>query len=77
MRRLSKYAPLRGNPTSVPRVFGWAGTILPRGYDIMPDDRLAGLIAPGQTAGVAETGAPEIRIVLNWFEKLKRLVPVK
>jgi hypothetical protein len=48
--------------------------ILPRAYDITPDGRLIGLIAPGQTG---EGAGQEIRIYLNWFEELKRLVPLK
>jgi hypothetical protein len=43
----------------------------------MPDGQLIGRIAPGQAADASGTGQPEIRIVLNWTEELKRLVPVK
>ena len=67
-----------GNSTSVPRFFArTAGLSAPRGYDIMPDGRLIGLIAPQQAADAAGTAPPEIRVVLNWTEELKRLVPVK
>lgn len=54
-----------------------AGASAPRGYDIMPDGRLIGLIAPQLAADAAGTAPPEIRIVEHWTEELKRLVPVK
>jgi serine/threonine-protein kinase len=38
----------------------------PRGYDVLPDGRLVALSL--------DVGAPEIRVVLNWFEELKRRV---
>ncbi|MBI5770350.1 MAG: PD40 domain-containing protein [Verrucomicrobia bacterium] len=66
-----------GNPTPMPRPFQGASPISPRAYDIMADGRLIGLIAPGQATDAAGTEQPEIRIVLNWAEELKRLVPVK
>ena len=67
-----------GNPTSAPRFFA-RGTSRsgPRFHDVMPDGRFIGLITPGQAAGAAGTSPPEIRIILNWTEELKRLVPVK
>ena len=49
----------------------------PTQVDFTPDGKMVGLIQPGQTADAAGTGQPEIRIVLNWFDELKRLVPVK
>ena len=48
-----------------------------RGFDLMPDGRFIGRIAPGQAADAAGTWQPEIRIVEYWTEELKRLVPVK
>jgi hypothetical protein len=47
-----------------------------RGYDALPDARL---VAVSPWAGAAAAGVPtvEIRVVLNWFEELKRLVPAK
>jgi hypothetical protein len=71
-----------GNPAEVPRRF--RGTVdgsalTPRSFDIMPDGRFIGLYAPQPLAGAAGAASrqPEIHIVLNWFEELKRLVPVK
>ena len=66
-----------GNSTQVPRSFPAGSASLPRAYDIMPDGRLIGRIAPGQATGADGAGQMEIRIVLNWTEELKRLVPVK
>ncbi len=44
-----------------------------RGYDVLPDGRFITLL-PEDTAA---SGAPaELRVILNWFEELKRLVPV-
>jgi Tol biopolymer transport system component len=45
-----------------------------RGYDIMPDGRFIGLV--GADATGAST-ASELRIIINWFEELKRVVPTK
>ena len=55
-----------GNPEVVPV------PVLDEQFDIMPDGRFI-VLQPEQTA--AEAAAPEIRIVVNWFEELKRLVP--
>jgi hypothetical protein len=46
-----------------------------RGYDVLPDGRFITLLP---TDDASNGGAPsEMRIVLNWFEELKRLVPAK
>ena len=66
-----------GNAVPVPRKFtGGATNSAPsneRDYDVTPDGKIV-----GPTLASAETNtAPEIRVVLNWFEELKRLVPTK
>jgi Tol biopolymer transport system component len=43
-----------------------------RGYDVLPDGRFVSVSQESQ----AGAGRPELRVVLNWFEELKRLVPV-
>jgi eukaryotic-like serine/threonine-protein kinase len=48
----------------------------PRAYDILPDGRFIGLIEASDSDGSESDTAREIRVVLNWFEELKRLVPV-
>jgi len=46
-----------------------------RNYDVMPDGRILGVIPAGQTQSVGST-TQQIQVVLNWFEELKRLVPM-
>ena len=47
-----------------------------RSYDVMPDGRLLGIVnAEPQPSGVSE--APQIRVVLNWFEELKQKAPTE
>ena len=59
------------------RVFGFGGYYFPsqgRDYDISPDGRrFVFLMAPGAQRG--EDAAPQVILVQNWFEELKRLVP--
>jgi hypothetical protein len=48
-----------------------------RGYDVLPDGRFLSLVpAPDQTSSGAAI-APELRVALNWFEELKRMVPTR
>jgi eukaryotic-like serine/threonine-protein kinase len=63
-------------PVLVPREFINFGLQQQRNYDVMPDGRILGVIAAGQTESAGST-TPQIQIVLNWFEELKRLVPTK
>ena len=46
-----------------------------RGYDVLRDGRVVSLSAGPDDA--AQASGAEIRVMLNWFEELKRLVPVK
>jgi serine/threonine-protein kinase len=47
-----------------------------RAHDILPDGRLVGLVAaPSLESGTGV--APQIRVVLSWFEELKARVPTK
>lgn len=63
------------SPEPVPRG-GLAGTPSgPRDYDILPDGRFLGVVLAGQAQGGG--GAPQIQVVLNWFEELKQRVPVR
>jgi serine/threonine-protein kinase len=45
-----------------------------RGYDVLRDGRFVS-VAPASSEG--QTPSVEIRVTLNWFEELKRLVPTK
>jgi hypothetical protein len=45
-----------------------------RGYDVLPDGRIISL-SPLTGDGQDAASKPEVRVVLNWFEELKRLAP--
>ena len=61
-----------GTPVSLPaRVTGSRLLAETRAYDILPDGRFIGLIDASEAR---EPSAPEIRVVLNWFEELKARV---
>jgi Tol biopolymer transport system component len=62
------------NPESVPRGFGVAIPGSPRTFDMMADGRFVG-VAPRQSQ--SGSGPAQIRVVLNWTEELKRLVPTR
>ena len=52
--------------------FPWGGFI----YDVTPDGKRLLVIA--RTSGVESAGAGQhINLVINWFEELKRLVPME
>jgi serine/threonine-protein kinase len=68
-----------GNAVPVPRKFTGGNTNSApsneREYDVTPDGKIIGpTLASAQTQTGTPT-APEIRVVLNWLEELKRLVP--
>ena len=44
-----------------------------RAWDILPDGRFIGITSTTEDGAL---GAPEMRLVLNWFEELKQKVPV-
>jgi serine/threonine protein kinase/Tol biopolymer transport system component len=48
-----------------------------REFDVFPDGHRFVAAVPAREAGVADTAAREIHIVLNWFEELKQRVPAK
>ena len=47
----------------------------PRAWDILPDGRFIGISSAIE--GAARSYSSEMRLVLNWFEELKRRVPVR
>jgi len=61
-------------PVAVPRGFGIADPAGPRTFDITPDGRFVGVGMVGRSVSLA---APQIHVVLNWFEELKARVPTK
>ena len=65
-----------GNPVSVPRPFLDRGSAFERNNDITRDGkRFLGVVAAGQNTASGAPAAPQIQVVLNWFEELKALVP--
>jgi len=65
-----------GSPVSLPaRVTADRIGSEMRAYDILPDGRFIGLVNTSEADSLRAAGAPEIRVVLNWFEELKRRVP--
>ena len=59
------------SPVPVSRGFGVANPGEPRPFDVLPiDGRIVGIGTPN---GVGGRAAAEVRVVLNWFEELKRL----
>jgi serine/threonine-protein kinase len=44
-----------------------------RAFDVLPDGRLVGLASNDATAGNAVVN--EVKLIVNWFEELRRLVP--
>jgi serine/threonine-protein kinase len=48
-----------------------------RNYDITPAGKFVALVDPREPGVSATAAAPEIQVVLNWFEELKQRVPTK
>jgi eukaryotic-like serine/threonine-protein kinase len=66
-----------GTPVLLPRPFVERGPAFERNHDITFDGtRFLGVVAAGQSASGAPA-APQIQVVLNWFEELKARVPTK
>ena len=67
-----------GNPVPMPRGFIDRGPLFERPIDITLDGKqFVGVVLAGQSAAVGASAAPQIRVVLNWFEELKARVPTK
>jgi serine/threonine-protein kinase len=60
-----------GNAVAVPRRLQVGAPNSRTLYDVMPDGRFVGLITVGQTEPIYR--APDIEVILNWFEELKRV----
>jgi serine/threonine protein kinase len=63
-----------GNPEMVLRPFQTGPPTARRPYDITPDGRFIGLIEAGQPVA-AKPLAPQVQVILNWFEELRARVP--
>jgi serine/threonine-protein kinase len=67
-----------GDPVTMPRVFLERGPGFERNNDITRDGKqFLGVVAPGQSTASSAAAAPQIQVVLNWFEELKARVPTK
>ena len=67
-----------GNPVPVPRPFVESRPGFERNNDITLDGkRFLGVVAAGQGSTSGAPAAPQIQVVLNWFEELKARVPTK
>ena len=68
-----------GNPVPVlESLFVERGLGVERNTDIMLDGkRFLGVVAAGQGSTSGAPAAPQIQVVLNWFEELKARVPAK
>ena len=68
-----------GNPVPVPpRLFLDRGLRFERNNDITRDGkRFLGVVAAGQGSTSGASAVPQIQVVLNWTEELKRLVPTR
>ena len=65
-----------GVPTLAPAVVtGRVTASFPRPYDVLPDGRFVGPVVPGYDSLMPFAGGNQIRVVMNWLEELKRLVP--
>jgi len=66
----AKVDPESGAPSSIEFLFELPNLEIGMGYDIAPDDNSFAMVVKND-----QPSATEVRIVLNWFEELKRLVP--
>ena len=64
-----------GNSISGPRRFLTGPPNVRRGFDVMPDGRLVGLITPEDPESTSR--APQVNVVLNWLEELKARVSTR
>ena len=61
-----------GAAVPLPRQFIPGAPAVRAPYDILPDDRFVGVVPVGDSDAI--DAAPQIQVVLNWQEELKRLV---
>ena len=68
-----------GNPVLVLKRHGWrdGGPFMEREYDVTPDGKRFIAVADAAHSQPGAPVAPQIQVVLNWFEELKQRVPTK
>jgi hypothetical protein len=59
-----------GNPNPITRPFQLGPPAARRSYDVTPDGRFLGLTTMADERG--SSSSPQIHVVINWFEELKR-----
>ena len=64
-----------GTAVTVPRPFRVGPPNSRTPYDMAPDGRVLGLVAPGQSESSPLNIPRQINVVLNWFEELRARVP--
>ena len=66
-----------GRPQMMPATVTMGrSSALTRSFDILPNGRFIGFVpAVDENESSGAASAQEIRVVLNWFDELKRLVP--
>ena len=72
--RISFGSPAAVSP-AVPRPGLTSTDVRGRGYDLLPDGKILTLAPVASPDAAAAALRPEVRVVLNWYEELKRLVP--
>ena len=60
------------NPTTVPRGFSEASTMIVRNHDITPDGKFIGKLGASSRSAIANV---PIQVVINWFEDLRQRIP--
>jgi serine/threonine-protein kinase len=65
-----------GEPVALAKPFQLGPGTVRRTYDITRGGKFVGLVPPGQREFLSPI-APQIQVVLNWFEELKTRVPAK
>ena len=63
-----------GKSVEVPRPFRLSQPAARRSYDVTPEGKFLGRIESEQSESAGQT-APQIQVVLNWFEELRARVP--
>jgi Tol biopolymer transport system component len=67
-----------GTPTNLPAtVMANRTSVETRAYDVLPDGKFVGVVSSSELDSLGAVAAPQIRVVLNWFDELKARVPTK
>src|SRR5262249_27743359 len=64
------------NPAPVPKAFNEVGPGTARTFDLLREQRIIGVVDVGSTESTSSS-APQVRIVMNWFQELTGRAPTK